>query len=431
MRGGCVLMVFVLSAIMVAPARAQTLQEAMARAFQHHPALDAQRANLRALSQEIDRARAGRRPSISLTTGAGHHTDGYRGDSGRFVTHERTVAELRLEASQPLLDWTTGPQVDAAYARQQQGHAELLSTEQQIMLEVATAYLNVLQYGKLLDLHNENVRALARQVSYRREHYARKLGTRTELAQARARHAAAIAQRDSVRAELDIAASAFMRHVGLPPGELTFPDDLPQLPDTLDAVMDEAVQRHPAVRSAYLSVQAAQADTRAAEGKLKPKLSLDATGGWTQRPELSMNRSRDASVQLNLRIPIYQGGADRAQVRSSKERLTQQQANWLDTRLQVRQAAADAWRKLHTARAEIDAFTQAVEANKVAFEGVEAEYSALGDLTLIEVLNAQQELFVAEVALVRAQTQAVLSHLVLLAAQGRLTAEEMGLAHKW
>jgi len=420
--------VLCLSSLLVgAPLHAQTLQEAMLRAYEHHPALSAQRASVRALDEDIDQARAGWRPSISVSTGTGYHATTYRYQAGPTMTHERQASDLQLSASQPILNWTTRPQVEAAQARMHQGNADLLEVEQQVMLEVATTYLNVLQYRKLLSLHEENARSLARQVDYRSEHVARQLGTRTELAQARARHAGAVAQRDSVQAELEIATSAFLRHVGVAPGELVFPTELPPLPDTPDVIIDDAASSQPAVRSAYHAVQAAQAEAKVAEGRLKPALSLDAAGGWAHRPDQGLHSSRDASLRLTLRIPIYQGGADRAQVRSSKQRLVQQQSQWRDSRLQARYDAANFWRKLQAARAEIDAFSAAVEANKVAYEGVEAEYAALGELTLIEVLNAQQELFLSEVSLLQARTQAALSHLQLLAAQGRLTAQELGL----
>lgn len=407
--------------------KAQTLQEAMLRAYEQHPALSAQRAGVRALDEDIDQARAGWRPSISVSTGTGHHSSTYKYQAGPTVKHDRHASDLRLSASQPLLNWTTRPGVEAAEARMLQGQADLLEVEQQVMLEVATAYLNVLQYRRLLDLHEDNVSSLDRQVSYRSEHFERRLGTRTELAQARARHAGAVAQRDSVQAELEISTSAFLRHVGMVPGELIFPEDLPALPKNLDVIVEDAAYRQPAVRSAHHGVQAAQADAEVAEGRLKPTLNLEAAGGWMRRPDQGLHSSRDASVQLTLRIPIYQAGADRAQVRSSKQRLVQQQSHLRDSRLQARYDAANAWRKLHAARAEIDAFSKAVAANKVAYEGVEAEYAALGELTLIEVLNAQQELFMSEVSLLQARTLAALSHLQLLAAQGRLTAKALGL----
>lgn len=406
---------------------AQTLQEAMALAYRNHPSLGAQRASLRALEEDVERARAGWHPSVAVQGRTGNHDDAYRLNDKTAANANRTTSEVRLSATQPVLNWTTGPAVEAAQARVRQGRAELLAAEQSVMLDVATAYLNVLQYRELLALHDANERSLARQVEYRREHFRRQLGTRTELAQAQARHAGALAQRNRVTAELASFNSAFLRHAGVAPAELAFPQDLPPLPESLDRIIASAVDDGPAVRSAYHAAQAAQADVESAAGRLKPSVSLDVTGGWASRPEHGMYSRRDASVQLTLSIPIYQG-ADWAQMRSGKERVIQQQALWRNIRHQAGHEATDAWETMRSARAQIMAFSAAIESNKVAYEGVGAEHAALGELTLIEVLNAQQELLLSEVSLVQARTDAALAHLRLLAVQGRLTATGMGLA---
>lgn len=409
------------------PVHAQSLQEAMALAYRNHPALSAQRAGLRALEEDVDQAMAGWHPSVAVRAGTGHYGDTYSFREGPTTRGTRNTSELRLSASQPVLNWVTGPAIEAARARARQGRAELTAAEQSVLLDVGNAYLNVLQYRRLLALHEANERSLAREVEYRSEHFARKLGTRTELAQAQARHAGARAQLDRVRAQLEIFNSAFLRHVGVLPSELDFPEALPPLPDSLDLILAAAVEHTPAVRSAYHGAQAAQADAEAAAGRLKPSVSLEVAGGWTSRPDQSMHNRRDASVQLMLSIPIYQG-SDRAQVRSGKERAIQQQSQWRNVRLQAGFDAADAWQALQSARAQVDAFTAAIAANRVAHEGVNAEHASLGELTLIEVLNAQQELFLSEVSLVQARTETALAHLRLLAVQGRLTAEGMGLA---
>lgn len=418
---------FVLAGPPFVPAHAQTLQEAMALAYRNHPQLNAQRANLRALQEDVDRALAGWHPSIAMRAGTGHYGDSYSLREGPTARATRNTSELRLSASQPLLNWVTGPAVEAARARARQAQAELIAAEQAVLLEVGNAYLKVLQHRKLLALHEANERSLARQVEYRRAHSERKLGTRTELAQALARHAGARAQLDRVRAELETFNSAFLRHVGIAPSGLEFPDGLPPLPESLDLIMAAAVDRMPTVRSALHGLEAAKADAEAAAGRLKPSLSLEMGGGWTSRPDQTMHSRRDASVQLTLNIPLYDG-ADRAQVRSGRERAVQQQSEWRNTRLQAGYEASEAWQVLHSARAQVAAFTAAIAANRVAYEGVNAEHAALGELTLIEVLNAQQELFSSEVSLVQARTEVALAHLRLLAVQGGLTAEGMGLA---
>lgn len=425
-------LIFVLASALVTvalPAQAQTLYEAMARAYAEHPALGAQRANLSALDADVDSARGGWRPTLSATTSAGRNTTkSSLAVNAQMIRDHRNASDMRISVSQPLLNWSAGPAIEASQERLWQGGADLLHTEQTVLLDVATAYLNVLQARRLLVLNQTNERSLARQVEYRHAHLERQLGTRTELAQAQARHAGARAQLDRVRAELQIASSAFFRHVGKPPGQLTFPENLTPLPDSLELVLEQAIINMPSVRSAYHGTQAARADLKSARGKLMPSLNLEAAGAWTREPTQAIRTQRDASILLNLRIPIYQAGVQRAQVQGTTQRVMQRQSEWRNSRLEASYEASDAWSRLQAAHAEIEAFDAAITANKVAYEGVSAERAALGELTLIEVLNAQQELFLSETALVQARTQAAVAHLRLLAVQGRLTAAALGLA---
>lgn len=410
-----------LGALIVPAAQAQSLSEAMTNAFEHHPALAAQHAALRALEHDAEAARGGWRPQVQLNASAGHYSSAseLKAPPGTLRS-ERSSADVRLTATQPLFNGTTGPMVSAAEARVRQGEAELQATEQAVMLDVASAYLNVLQGRQLLVLNQVNERGLARQVEYREEYFERKLGTRTELAQAQARHAVALAQLNRVQVDLESVGHAFLRQVGAPPGELHFPDRLPPLPARLDALLDEVEQVRPAVLSARMAMQAARADVDAVRGKLQPSLALEASGGWASAPADGLRGQRDAALRLTLRIPLYEGGVLRAQVAGSSERAAQQQLRWDDARLQARQDAADAWRRLAAARTEVAAYDTAIAANRVAAQGVRELHDTLGELTLIDVLNAQQELFQAETGRVQARTQAALAHLSLLAILGQL-----------
>lgn len=407
-------------------ARAQSLPEAMTSALQQHPALAAQRAALRALQADAEAARGGWRPQVALNASSGHYSSSVNLQAPPGAQRsDRNSTDLRLTATQPLLNASADAAVTAAEARMRQGQAELQVAEQTVLLNAASAYLNVLQARQLLALNQANERTLARQVEYREAYFERKLGTRTDLAQAQARHALARAQLNRAQTDLEMAADAYLRQVGAPPGELHFPDHLPPLPQTLPAALDEAEQVRPAVLSARLATEAARADVEGARGKLAPSLALEASGGWTSEPADGMRSQRDAALRLLLRIPLYEGGVLRAQVAGSAEREAQQRSRWDDARLQARLDAADAWRRWVASRTEVAAYDAAIAANRIAAQGVLETHDTLGELTLIDVLNAQQELFQSEIGRVQARTQAALAHLGLLAILGRLDTQGM------
>ena len=410
------------------PSHAQTLMQALASAYQTSPDLAAQRAALRALEEGVNEARAGWRPTLAINTGAARRTNTTTLRQGAAHSSSATPKDLRLVASQPLWNGMTGPAVEAAQARVLQGQAAVLQREQSVLLAGAQAYLEVLQNRELVRLNQTNQRALEQQVEYRREFFERKLGTRTELAQAQARNALALAQLQRAQNLLIISEGAFQRTTGSAPQELSVPNSLPALAPQFETILAAAGQNEPSVRSAYYAVQAARADVDTASGSLKPSAQLDLSHAWSRDPGANLRSQRDALVQVSINIPLYQGGAEWARIRASTERHAQAQAQLDSTRLNVRQEATDAWYRLMSAQAEISAVNAAVSANEVAYEGVRSQYDVLGELSLLEVLNARQELFTSQLTLVQARVQAALSHLQLLAVQGLLSAEHLELA---
>ncbi len=400
--------------------------QALASAHQISPDLMGQRAGLRALEESVNEARAGWRPTIDIAVGVTRRTNTLTLRQGAAQSSSTTPKDLRLVASQPLWNGTTGPAIEAAQARVMQAQAALLQREQSVLLEAAKVYLDVLQNRELLRLNQTNQRALEQQVEYRRQYFERKLGTRTELAQAEARRAGALAQLQRTQNQLTISESAFQRIVGTSPSELAVPDSLPLLAAQLESIL-AAAQDEPSVRNAYHAVQAARADIDTATGGLKPSAKVDVTQAWSSGVNSSLYNQRDSAVSVYINIPLYQAGAQWARVRASTERHAQAQAQLDSTLLNIRQQATEAWYQLLSAQAEVSAFSAAIKANEVAYEGVRSQYDVLGELSLLDVLNAQQELFSSQVTLVQARVQAALSHLRLLAAQGLLNTDYLAL----
>ncbi|QAA92976.1 hypothetical protein CKA81_03275 [Pollutimonas thiosulfatoxidans] len=423
-----ILMLTLLACIACAPLAAQTFTEALTRTYLTHPELAAQRANLRALNEDVNTALSGWRPTVSASAGVGRNLNTATQPYGSPTVMHHTPSDVTLTASQPLINWTTQPKVEAAEARVMQGRAELVTTEQSVLLAAAQAYVDVVRNRELLRLHEINEQGLLQQIDYRREYFKRQLGTGTELAQAQARHAAAKAQLERVRMQLATAVGAFRRMTGLPPGkQMQLPEGLPPLPDDMEAIVANAVYAMPSVRSAFYGVLAARADVEAARGGLKPTVTLDASTSRHRHPNYVTPSQHEATIKLTLRIPFYQGGSDWSSVRGNRQRELQQQMQLSNSRLKARYDASEAWFGLAAAQAEIDAFRIAIAANKEAYEGVREQHAVLGELTLLEVLNARQELFSSEVSFVEARSRAAISHLQLLAVQGRLTAEGLDL----
>ena len=406
---------------------AQSFLQAMSQAWTASPDLRERRAAQFELNENVNQAQAGWRPTVSVSAGSGRNDSRARLQQGDAFNQQANPTSVRVSASQPVWNGSVGPRVDAAEARVRQGDATSLQVEQAVLLDAARAYVGVLQARELLRLNETNEATLAQQVTYRQELFRRALGTRTELAQAEARQATARAELARARNDLATSEREFARLIGAIPGELTLPTSLPPIPARLDALVELAERDAPAVRSARHALDAAGYDVEAARGAALPAVSVDASYSRVKEPSAAYRNQQDMSVQLTLSVPIYQGGGLQAATRASEQRGVQALAQLDRARLAARQNAVVAWNGLQSAQADAEAFAQAVAANEIAYEGMRAQFERLGELTLLDVLDMQRELFNTQVSLVRAQAQRVLSHLEVLAAQGELTARGLGL----
>ena len=187
-----------------------------------------------------------------------------------------------------------------------------------------------------------------------------------------------------------------------------------------------ATATHPTVNSAQYNVDAALLQVKVAEGALYPTLSLQTSAQQSNESSLTSLKSFNAAVIGQLSIPIYQGGAEYSLIRQAKETLGQRRLDLDTARDQARQTVVQSWGQLEAAKANIDATQAQVQASEIALNGVREE-ARVGQRTTLDVLNAQQELVNARVALVSAQRDRVVASYTLLSAVGRLAPQVLGL----
>ena len=188
----------------------------------------------------------------------------------------------------------------------------------------------------------------------------------------------------------------------------------------LPAAIIEARARHPAVTTAMFNVDAALFQVKIAEGALYPTLERRrqrAARTMARHQSLTTLESFAASVVGQLTVPLYQGGTEYATIRQAKETLGQRRIDLDTARDQSQQTLVQSWGQLEAAKAQIQATTTQVNAAEIALNGVREE-ARVGQRTTLDVLNAQQELVNARVALVTAQRDRVVASYSLLAASG-------------
>ena len=408
-------------------AAAQTLEEALVLAYQNNPALQAERARLRGVDEEVPAALAGWRPTIEIVGDVGAHynnTDGMVPNSGSSTVAPYGVG---ISAVTPVYQGgRVAAQVESAERRVSAGRAQLQAVEQSILLGSVTAYMDVLRYDAEIDLSRSSERVVRRQLRAALDRLEVGEVTRTDVAQAEARLAQAGAERVMAEGGMMSARAAYRQVIGEPPGTLSWPPVPVGLPEAEDDALAAAAEGNPSILAASFVAQASQADIEAAAAALRPQFSI--VGDVRQRfdPSELIESSADAALMATLRMPLYQGGAANARIRQSKQVAAQRRLELDQARRGVQEQVANAWRALTSARAQITAFESQVAAAAVALDGVEQE-TRVGLRTTLDVLDAEQEHFKAQINLVRAKREEIVAAYRLKAATGALTARELGL----
>lgn len=408
-------------------AGAQTLEEALALAYETNPELLAARADLRQTDEAAPQARGGWRPNISASGSFGV-TDVTAESNGTTTTDDHSFPITgSLTATQPI--YTFGrvqAEVDEADADIQAARAGLFATEQDTLLDAVVAYVNVIRDTSILELQVNNVQRLDKQLEATSDRFRVGEVTRTDVAQAEARRARSEADRTQAEGDLVTSRVAFERVVGVVPANLTEPSIPPGMPETRDEAVDIAVAESFSLIQAKFQELAARHLVTQAEGSLLPELNLVAEAEQTYNTSGGDNEVSTLSAELQLSVPIYQRGVVYSQIRAAKENVNRVRLLVDNSRRVVVENAASAFEDFKTALAQIESLRSEVQSAEIALDGVEQE-ATVGARTVLDVLDAEQELLDAQVSLVTADRNAVVAAFSLLSAMGRLTAQDLAL----
>lgn len=417
----------VFASFALSPAQAQTLEQTLVATYESHPALEAARAAVRASDEGVAQARTGQRPQVNATFDAGAQT----GDG--FVDFDGSNSQtLALSASQSLYNGgDTVAAIEAARAGVESSRASLASTEQTVLLEAITAYSDVLRDTQFVALSENNVRVIERELQAARDRFEVGEVTRTDVAQAEARLAAANSNLIASRGNLSRSEDAYQAAVGSRPIDLAPQPILPALPGSLDDAQELARQNHPQIRAATESVIAAEFNLERAQSGFGPTVGVTGSIGVTRsegpgRSNIDINNTERTSIGLNATLPLYRGGGTQSGARQAQANIEQAQANLQDVGRVIRQNVSSSFTALEVARSSIDASRQEITAARIAFEGVQEE-ATLGARTTLDVLDAEQSLLNAQSNLVSAERDEFVAAFTLLSAVGLLSVDHLGL----
>lgn len=418
-------------------AAADTMQRALVQAYQNNPSLNAQRAALRATDETVPQALSGYRPKLSVTASGGYNYANTVIPTGSLIPGTPAFSQtaqpyasggIGAVATQTVFDGFQTPNRVRQAENQVMGARETLRvTEQQVLLDAATAYMNLLRDKAILDLNQRNVDVLTNELQQTRERFRVGEVTRTDIAQAESRLAGGRAALLGAQSNYETSQANYRRVIGVAAGKLTPGTPVDHLsPATLSAAITSGEQQNPSVLASMYGVDVAELAVKINEGSLYPNLSVTASVSQNVNPQYNVSKQFLAGVVGQLTIPIYQGGGEYAAIRQSKETLGEKRLNLDVNRDQARATVVQNWSQLAAAKAQIEAATVEVHAAATALDGVRQE-ARIGQRTTLDVLNAQQELVNARVALVTAQHDRVVASYTLLAAVGGLSIQRLAL----
>jgi outer membrane protein len=409
--------------VMIDRSAAETLQEALVKAYQTNPQLNAERARQRGTDENVPQALAGYRPQIVASLSAGLQ-------AVRNLLPDNTIQGATLHP------WTIGVTVNqilyngnktansvrVAEFQVKSGREALRNVGQGVLLDAVTAYMNVLANQALAEAQRANVAVLREiQATTRRRLDAGDV-TPTDTAQAESRLSRGLADLNAAEVALAISKATYAEVIGQPPSQLVAASTVDGFsPNALVAAKEASSHEHPAVLGAAYDVDVAQTTIKVAESSLLPTVSVQASASRAVQTDqtLTTNATDQASVVGQLNVPIYDGGTAASQTRQAKELTSQSRMVLEQVRNQTRTAVLSAWVSNEGTKVALTAAESEVRAAGIALEGVRRE-AAGGQRTTIDVLNAQQDLTNARTRLIQSQRDRVIASYTLLSAVGRL-----------
>ena len=415
-----------------APARAETIASALSKAYVGNPQLKADQARQRATDERIPQAKSGWRPTVTTNSDIRKTYQGTRSSVGGGTVAYRKSDFLdggfQINLSQPVFDgFRTENALREADATVRAGNQNLLAVEQQVLLDGAIAFMDVIRDRQIANYRRESLDNFKEQVRAATARFDVGEVTRTDVAQANARSAEARGRYAVAVGNLETSVANYIRVIGVKPGLLIFPPLSPRVPKTLRQAVAISGETNPQILAAAYVEQAAKANIGVQKSDLLPKVNFEAGYLIDNNSRNSFGRSRTGFIQGTLSVPIYQSGRVYSQIREAKQISSQRRLEVLDVHRQVRERVVSAWHILKAATVTIAAAKEAVVANKIALDGVTQE-AQVGTRTTLDVLDAENELVETQVALATSLRDRIVAGYQLVAAIGHMTAADLRLS---
>jgi outer membrane protein len=401
---------------------AETLHDALLRAYRGNPTLNAQRTNVLATSENLPRTQAGYLPKINATGDVGLYRQSDTFPDGTHSTLATTPLGAGLSVDQNVFDgFRTANSIRQAQSQILGAQAATRIVEQDTFFAAVSAYMDVLADAAILNRLRKNVNSLKEQLRQTRERHGFGEVTKTDVAQVESRLAGAEAQRSVAEGNLKTSIANYRQIIGVEPKQLMPARSIDQLiPRNLEDAIKIALRENPVIHAASFGISAALLQTEIIRGELLPTVTV--SGLLARRHDVNVRGDEQSSASLvgRISVPLYEGGAVSARTSQAKYVATQRTLETDAILDQVRAAASSSWAQFQAAKERIVNAQVQLKAAETALTGIREQW-ALGDRTMREVLDAEQEFVTAEISLIIAERDRVVASYAIARAVGKLT----------
>ncbi len=412
-------------------AMAENLSGVLSHTYENSLTINAERTGLKAVDESVAKAKSGYRPSVvgQGSIGRSRTQSIYdREFGGTKMEQYQDPNSISVSFVQPVFSGlSTYNTVKAAKSQVKSARSNLYNTEQATLLDAVSVYMDVIRDKAVLKLQINNEKVLKRHLdSYQKRFKAGEL-TRTDVAQSEARLSGATATRIAAEGQLEVSNANYFDVVGLEPAAIMedVKDTSIRVPKTLEEALQEAMTHNPQIKAIEHAVEAAGYTVSAQKGALSPQ--VDVTAAAAKNHDVNTFKRNDAwEVMANMRVPLYQSGAEYANIREAKQIENQYRILLAKVKQSVRAQTVSAWENYTSNRAQIASIEDQIKASKIALDGVIRE-AQVGSRTVLDVLDAEQEHLDNQVLLVKVHRDEIVSAYALLAAVGQLNPEGLNL----
>ena len=406
--------------------KAQSLNVSLANAYSNHPLLFSERIGERVLSEDVAEALSGWKPQVYVDGSLGKTLVNTK-TSTSSKTNSNLPVSVGIVVSKKIYDGgKTSQNIKIADTKLVANNSRLSSIENQVLLSAAKAYFKLLEEQDLLDVALKNKDVIKRQLEATKDRFDVGDLTITDVSQAEARLSDANANLVKAEADLNTAKAIFFSDIGLEPEDVFYPEEIPIIPQNLQELVNDVKKFNPKVINARKMKLVAEEELKLALKQMSLSLDIQASANQAWDPNTFFEEQRYFDVSANLKMPLYLGGKDKAIIRKSREQLNKSNANIDDILRQEAEKAMIIWNNIESLNSQIIAFKSSIRANEIALDGVVQEEN-VGARTVIDVLDAENELFMAKANLIKANISRYIATYELLEVIGSMTARDLNL----